>query len=76
MVRATCCSDHYKKTKGFFLCTATEGVQSVSPRVFQVNALPVPTDRQKTQMYFLRYFERFPAAGQIGVSFHMSFING
>lgn len=42
-------------------------LERVSPRVFQVNALPAPTDRQKTQMYYQRYFERFPAAGEIAI---------
>ncbi len=36
--------------------------ERVSPRVFRVVALPAPSDRQKTQMYFQRYFEQFPAA--------------
>ena len=39
--------------------------EHVSPRVFQVKALPAPTERQKTQMYMQRYVERFPAAGEI-----------
>ena len=42
-------------------------LERVSPRVFQVNALPTPTDRQKSQMYIQRYFERFPAAGEITI---------
>ena len=42
-------------------------LERVSPRVFQVNALPAPNDRQKTQMYVQRYFERFPAAGEIAI---------
>lgn len=42
-------------------------LERVSPRTFQVNALPAPTDRQKTQMYVQRYFERFPAAGEIAI---------
>jgi len=42
-------------------------LERVSPRVFQVNALPAPTDRQKTQMYYQRYFERFPAAGEVAI---------
>jgi polyphosphate kinase len=49
-------------------------LERVSPRVFQVNALPAPTDRQKTQMFFQRYFERFPAAGEI-VIFDRSWYN-
>lgn len=46
----------------------------VSPRVFQLNALPAPTDRQKTQMYLQRYVERFPAAGEI-ILFDRSWYN-
>ncbi len=42
-------------------------LERVSPRVFKVNALPTPTDRQKTQMYFQRYIECFPAAGEIAI---------
>src|SRR5215475_3492998 len=38
--------------------------ERVSPRVFQVKALPAPSDREKTQMYIQRYVERFPAAGE------------
>lgn len=40
-------------------------VDRVSPRVFRVTALPSPTDREKTQIYFQRYIEHFPAAGEI-----------
>jgi len=46
----------------------------VSPRVFRVVALPAPSDRQKTQMYFQRYMEHFPAAGEI-VIFDRSWYN-
>ncbi len=49
-------------------------VEKVSPRIFQINALPVPTERQKTQMYFQRYIERFPAAGEI-IIFDRSWYN-
>ena len=42
-------------------------LERVSPRVFKVNALPAPTDRQKTQMYYQRYIECFPAAGEIAI---------
>lgn len=42
-------------------------LERVSPRVFQVNALPAPSDRQKSQMYIQRYIERFPAAGEIAI---------
>ena len=39
--------------------------ERVSPRVFRVAALPAPSDREKTQMYFQRYMPHFPAAGEI-----------
>src|SRR5436190_23738263 len=37
--------------------------ERVSPRAFRVVALPAPSDRDKTQMFGLRYVEQFPAAG-------------
>jgi polyphosphate kinase len=46
----------------------------VSPRVFRVVALPAPSDREKTQMYFQRYFSQFPAGGEI-VIFDRSWYN-
>ena len=49
-------------------------LERVSPRVFQINALPAPTERQKTQMYYQRYIERFPAAGEI-IMFDRSWYN-
>jgi polyphosphate kinase len=42
--------------------------------VFRVVALPAPSDREKTQMYLQRYFEHFPAAGEI-VIFDRSWYN-
>jgi polyphosphate kinase len=39
--------------------------ERVSPRVFRLYALPAPSDREKTQMYFQRYMQNFPAAGEI-----------
>lgn len=39
--------------------------ERVSPRIFRVVALPAPTDREKTQMYFQRYLPHFPAAGEV-----------
>jgi polyphosphate kinase len=48
--------------------------ERVSPRVFQVVALPAPSDREKTQMFMQRYIERFPAAGEI-VIFDRSWYN-
>lgn len=48
--------------------------ERVSPRVFRVVALPAPSDREKTQMYFQRYMTHFPAAGEI-VIFDRSWYN-
>src|SRR5262249_27443015 len=48
--------------------------ERVSPRVFRVTALPAPSDRQKTQMFFQRYMEHFPAAGEI-IIFDRSWYN-
>jgi polyphosphate kinase 2 len=48
--------------------------ERVSPRVFRVEALPAPTDREKTQMYAQRYIRRFPAAGEV-VLFDRSWYN-
>lgn len=48
--------------------------ERVSPRVFRVVALPAPSDRQKTQMHIQRYFEHFPAAGEM-VIFDRSWYN-
>ncbi|GCE21829.1 polyphosphate kinase 2 [Dictyobacter kobayashii] len=39
--------------------------ERVSPRVFHVVALPTPTEREKTQMYFQRYLVHLPAAGEV-----------
>jgi polyphosphate kinase len=49
-------------------------VEKVSPRVFRVVALPAPSDREKTQMYFQRYMAQFPAAGEV-VIFDRSWYN-
>ena len=48
--------------------------ERVSPRVFRVVALPAPTERERSQIYFQRYFEHFPAAGEI-VIFDRSWYN-
>src|SRR5207248_11664566 len=48
--------------------------ERVSPRVFRVVALPSPSDREKSQMYFQRYVPHFPAAGEI-VIFDRSYYN-
>ena len=48
--------------------------ERTSPRVFRVNALPSPSERQKTQLYAQRYIERFPAAGEV-ILFDRSWYN-
>jgi len=42
-------------------------MERVSPRIFRVNALPTPTEREKTQLYLQRYVAHFPAAGEIAI---------
>lgn len=49
-------------------------MERVSTRVYRVVALPVPSDREKTQLYFQRYIQHFPAAGEI-VIFDRSWYN-
>jgi len=48
--------------------------ERVSPRVFRIEALPAPSDREKSQMYIQRYISRFPAGGEI-VIFDRSWYN-
>ncbi len=48
--------------------------ERTSPRVFRVVALPSPTEREKSQMYFQRYMPHLPAAGEI-VLFDRSWYN-
>jgi len=48
--------------------------ERVSPRVFQVVALPAPSDREKSQLYFQRYLSHFPTSGEI-VIFDRSWYN-
>ena len=48
--------------------------EKVSPRVFRTVALPAPSDREKSQMFFQRYVQHFPAAGEI-VIFDRSWYN-
>lgn len=57
--------------KGGVIKTITE---RVSPRVFRVVALPAPSDRERTQMYFQRYIAHLPSAGEI-VIFDRSWYN-
>ena len=64
--------------KGLKVCIVFEGrdgagkggtikaiTERVSPRVFRVIALPAPTEREKSQMYFQRYIPHLPAAGEV-----------
>jgi polyphosphate kinase len=37
----------------------------LNPRVAKIEALPVPTERERSQWYFQRYIQRLPAAGEI-----------
>jgi polyphosphate kinase len=39
--------------------------ERVSPRVFRVVALPVPTEREKSQIYIQRFVPYLPAAGEV-----------
>ncbi|MEZ5319620.1 MAG: polyphosphate kinase 2 [Vicinamibacterales bacterium] len=48
--------------------------QRLNPRVCRVAALPVPTERERTQWYFQRYVAHLPAAGEI-VLFDRSWYN-
>ncbi|MCY3879229.1 MAG: polyphosphate kinase 2 [Rhodobacteraceae bacterium] len=41
--------------------------QFLNPRICRVVALPVPTEREKTQWYFQRYCAHLPAAGEIAL---------
>ncbi|WP_243712686.1 polyphosphate kinase 2 [Actinomadura sp. 6K520] len=46
----------------------------LNPRVARIVALPVPSDRERTQWYFQRYIQHLPAAGEI-VLFDRSWYN-
>jgi polyphosphate kinase len=48
--------------------------ESLSPRVCRVEALPAPTERERTQWYFQRYVARLPSAGEM-VLFDRSWYN-
>jgi polyphosphate kinase len=82
-----CRLQEWVKAKGLRVIIAFEGrdaagkggtiraiTERVSPRIFRVVALPVPSDREKTQLFLQRYIERFPAAGEI-VIFDRSWYN-
>lgn len=73
--------------KGLKVCIVFEGrdgagkggvikaiTERVSPRIFRVVALPAPTEREQTQLYFQRYVKHFPAAGEV-VIFDRSWYN-
>ena len=75
------------KVSGAKICVLFEGrdtagkggvikriTERVSPRVFRVVALGTPTEREKSQMYFQRYFPYLPAAGEV-VLFDRSWYN-
>ena len=77
----------WTKSSGAKVCVVFEGcdtagkggtikaiTERVSPRVFRVIALPAPSDREKSQMYLQRYFQHFPAKGEI-VIFDRSWYN-
>jgi polyphosphate kinase len=48
--------------------------ERLSPRVFRTVALPAPSDRERSQVYFQRYLQHFPAAGEV-VIFDRSWYN-
>jgi polyphosphate kinase len=48
--------------------------QRLNPRICRVAALPVPSERERTQWYFQRYVAHLPAAGEI-VLFDRSWYN-
>ena len=82
-----CALQNWVKEKGLRVIVVFEGrdaagkgglikaiTERVSPRIFRVVALPVPSDREKTQIYMQRYIRHFPAAGEI-VIFDRSWYN-
>lgn len=73
--------------KGLKVCIVFEGrdgagkggtikaiTERVSPRIFRVVALPAPTEKEKSQLYFQRYVPHLPSAGEI-VIFDRSWYN-
>jgi polyphosphate kinase 2 len=75
------------KASGAKVCVVFEGrdtagkggtikaiTERVSPRVFRVVALPAPTERERSQMYFQRYMPHLHAAGEV-VIFDRSWYN-
>jgi polyphosphate kinase 2 len=75
------------KAKGMKVCVIFEGrdtagkggvikaiTERTSPRVFRVVALPTPTDKEKSQLYYQRYVPHLPSAGEV-VLFDRSWYN-
>ncbi|MDA3625155.1 polyphosphate kinase 2 [Saccharopolyspora oryzae] len=54
--------------------TVKRVAEYLNPRVARIAALPVPTERERTQWYFQRYVAELPAAGEI-VLFDRSWYN-
>ena len=54
--------------------TVKRVTEYLNPRVARIVALPVPSDRERTQWYFQRYIAQLPAAGEI-VLFDRSWYN-
>ncbi len=48
--------------------------EHLNPRIARIVALPIPTEREKTQWYFQRYVAELPAAGEM-VLFDRSWYN-
>jgi polyphosphate kinase 2 len=75
------------KAKGTKVCVIFEGrdtagkggvikaiTERTSPRVFRVVALPTPTDKERSQLYYQRYIPHLPSAGEV-VLFDRSWYN-
>ena len=41
--------------------------EHLNPRVARINALPVPSDRERGQWFFQRYVDRLPGAGELAL---------
>jgi len=78
---------HWVKQQGLRIIIVFEGrdaagkggtikrlIEPLNPRGCNVVALPAPSDREKTQWYFQRYVNHFPAAGEI-IIFDRSWYN-
>jgi polyphosphate kinase 2 len=82
-----CALQDWVKYKGLRVIVVMEGrdgagkggtiraiTERVSPRIFRTAALPAPSDREKSEMFFQRYMRHFPAGGEI-VIFDRSWYN-